>query len=126
MDWMSKRLARRYPHPSELPLAILRGKWTTSILDCLDDRACRYCELRQRLPGLSDKMLTKRLQELSRAGLVSRLTSSVPDDHSPCTLSPTGRTLMPLIGRLAAWGIEHAARYGVRFAHPVTERGESH
>lgn len=115
---MSKRLARQFAHPSELTLAILRGKWTTAILSCLDDETCRYCELRRRLPGVSDKMLTKRLQELLRTGLVIHPMSSAASDYAPYALSPIGRSLMPLITRLSAWGLEHAARYGVRFVHP--------
>lgn len=117
---MSKRLARQFAHPSELTLAILRGKWTSAILSCLEDDACRYCELRRRLPGVSDKMLTKRLQELTRAGLVIHPMSSASVDHAPYALSLIGRSLMPLITRLSAWGLEHAARYGVRFVHPGT------
>jgi DNA-binding HxlR family transcriptional regulator len=115
---MSKRLARQFAHPSELTLAILRGKWTSAILSCLEDDACRYCELRRRLPGVSDKMLTKRLQELMRAGLVAHPVSSGSVEHAPYVLSPIGRSLMPLITRLSAWGLEHAARYGVRFVQP--------
>src|SRR6185437_14834114 len=115
---MSKRLARQFAHPSELTLAILRGKWTSAILSCLEDDACRYCELRRRLPGVSDKMLTKRLQELMRAGLVIHPMSPGSVDHAPYGLSPIGLSLMPLITRLSAWGLEHAGRYGVRFARP--------
>ncbi|SRR5579875_248683 len=122
---MSKRLARQFAHPSELTLAILRGKWTGAILSRLERGACRYGELRRRLPGLSDKMLTKRLQDLMRAGLVIRLTNSGPIDHAPYSLSPSGRTLIPLITRLSAWGLEHAAHYGVRFAAPLAESSES-
>lgn len=117
---MSKRLARQFAHPSELTLAILRGKWTSAILSCLEDDACRYCELRRRLPGVSDKMLTKRLHDLMRAGLVMHPMSSGSLDHAPYGLSPVGRSLMPLITRLSAWGLEHAGRYGVRFVHPGT------
>ena len=112
---MSKRLARQYAHPSELTLAVLRGKWTCAILSCLDGGACRYAELRRRLPGLSDKVLTQRLQDLARAGLVARKDSSGPEDHAPYALSASGRSLLPLIVRLVAWGLEHAARHEARF-----------
>jgi DNA-binding HxlR family transcriptional regulator len=116
---MSKRLSRHFTHPSELTLAILRGKWTSAILTCLEQGACRYGELRRRLPGLSDKMLTKRLHELLVTGLVSHCPNSGSGEHRAYGLSPIGRSLSPLITRLAAWGLEHAARYGVRFAHPA-------
>jgi DNA-binding HxlR family transcriptional regulator len=122
---MSKRLARQFAHPSELTLAILRGKWTSAILSCLEDGACRYCELRRRLPGVSDKMLTKRLQELTRSGLVVHAMNSGAADYAAYGLSPLGRSLMPVITRLSAWGREHAARYGVRFAVPLAAGSDS-
>lgn len=112
---MSKRLARHYAHPSELTLAVLRGKWTCAILSCLEDGACRYAELRRRLPGLSDKVLTQRLKDLLRAGLVVRRHASGPEDYAPYALSPSGRSLLPVIVRLDEWGLEHAARHEARF-----------
>jgi DNA-binding HxlR family transcriptional regulator len=68
---MSKRLARRYPHPGEMTLAVLGGKWTTVILTCLKNGECRYCELRRRLPGLST-------YQTSNSGLMA--THSVAHD----------------------------------------------
>jgi DNA-binding HxlR family transcriptional regulator len=54
----------------ELTLDVLGGKWKTVILCFLNQRSCRYAELRKRMPNLSDKILPERLTDLVDSGLV--------------------------------------------------------
>jgi len=53
-----KRLSRNYGCPVELSLAFVGGKWRTVILAWLKEAPHRYGELRKRMPGLADKVLT--------------------------------------------------------------------
>ena len=59
-----KRLSRNYGCPVELSLAFVGGKWRTVILAWLKEAPHRYGELRKRMPGLADKVLTQQLKEL--------------------------------------------------------------
>jgi DNA-binding HxlR family transcriptional regulator len=62
---------------------------------------------------VSEKVLTERLRELERDGLVARTVhEGVP---APVTydLTPEGRSLTPVLEAMYAWGEEHAARHGV-------------
>jgi DNA-binding HxlR family transcriptional regulator len=47
--------------------------WTLLVLDALEDtRPLRFSRLRERVGGISQKMLTKTLRQLERDGLVTR------------------------------------------------------
>lgn len=61
---------KSYRCPTELTLDVLGGKWKTVILCFLNQRSCRYAELRKLTPNLSDKILTERLTDLVDSGLV--------------------------------------------------------
>src|SRR4051812_22027803 len=58
-----KRLSKTYGCPVELTLDFVGGKWRTVILAWLKEAPHRYGELRKRMPGVADKVLTQRLKE---------------------------------------------------------------
>jgi len=74
---MEKRLPKHFNCPSEFAMEILGGKWKTVILCFIKEGPCRYREIRRLAPTLSDKMLTQRLKDLQRAGLITRRKSGV-------------------------------------------------
>jgi DNA-binding HxlR family transcriptional regulator len=116
---MTKPLANRFNCPTEFALTVLGGKWKTIILAYLAERPCHYGELRQLLSGLSDKVLTERLKDLERSGLVARKQSSVAKARRPYVLTARGATLTPILTDLYAWGTEHAASFGVHVGNPL-------
>jgi DNA-binding HxlR family transcriptional regulator len=116
---MTRPLATRFNCPTEFALTVLDGKWKTIILAYLSERPCRYGELRQLLPGLSDKVLTERLKDLQRSGLVARGKTRVAKAHPPYVLTPRGATLRPILIDLYAWGSTHAASFGVHVGNPL-------
>jgi DNA-binding HxlR family transcriptional regulator len=102
-------LRRRYGCPVELSLAFVGGKWRTVILAWLKEAPMRYAELRARMPGVSDKILTQRLKELSEAGLVIRGRSGASLGARVYRLTARGRSLKPVLDALYAWGDATAA-----------------
>jgi DNA-binding HxlR family transcriptional regulator len=118
---MRKRLAKQFHCPTEFTLAVLDGKWKTVILSYLKERPCRYSELRRLVPSLSDKMLTERLRDLTRAGLVVRRpvgTSSLTQRYA---LTEKASSLKVVLEHLYAWGVENADQFGVRVGQPLRE-----
>jgi len=73
----------------------------------------RYAELRRRMPDVSEKMLTQRLRELERAGLVDRTVH--PGNPAPVTyrLTAEGQTLAPVLQSLYDWGTARATRHNI-------------
>jgi DNA-binding HxlR family transcriptional regulator len=116
---MTRPLATRFNCPTEFALTVLGGKWKTIILAYLSERPCHYGELRQLLPGLSDKVLTERLKDLQQSGLVARGKGSVSKSRRPYVLTAIGATLTPILADLYSWGAEHATSFGVTVDNPL-------
>ena len=109
---------KRFPNsvgcPVELSLNLLGGKWKVVILARLKEQPLRYAELRQRIPGLSDKVLTERLVDLQRQGWIERGRDGNGSGRSRYRLTEKGRTLRPVLQQLYEWGAEQAVEMNVR------------
>jgi DNA-binding HxlR family transcriptional regulator len=116
---MTRPLAANFNCPTEFALTVLGGKWKTIILAYLSERPCHYGELRQLLPGLSDKVLTERLKDLQHSGLVSRANKSGSNARALYVLTSRGATLRPVLMDLYAWGDKHANSFGVNVGNPL-------
>ncbi len=116
---MSRPLAKRFNCPTEFALAVLGGKWKTILLAYLSERPCHYGELRQLLPGLSDKVLSERLKDLQRSGLVERTRHTGSRSRPAYALTARGRTLTPVLTDLYQWGSGNAASFGVQVGNPL-------
>jgi len=119
---VSKRLATHYHCPTEFTLAVLGGKWKTVILSYLKERPCRYAELRRLVPRLSDKILSERLRDLTRSGLVARHEPTGSRTYT-YFLTERGRSLSELLQRLYAWGVKNSDSFGVRVGAPLEQLG---
>ena len=110
---MGRRLAKSFANATEFTLAVLSGKWKTTILCCLDEQPRRYGELRALISGLSDKVLTERLRDLRDLGLVTQQRSQ----RSPSgiyVLTRRGKMLQHVVRDLQAWGRKHSSVFGVK------------
>lgn len=88
-------------------LEIISNKWSALVIYALEDGSLRYGEIRRRIEGVSQKMLTQTLRQLERDGLVRReVTPSVPPvvDYS---LTPLGETLINTLRQLKLWTAEY-------------------
>ncbi|SEF16730.1 winged helix-turn-helix transcriptional regulator [Jiangella alba] len=103
----------RYYCPVEVTVDVIGGRWTPVILAHLKEGVHRYGELRRRMPDLTEKMLTQRLRELERAGLVARTVHDGVPAPVSYDLTGEGRSLAPVLEALYTWGEEHAARHGI-------------
>ena len=62
--------------PVAKAMELLDERWTMLIMRELLYGSCRFNELRRGLPGMSPTLLSKRMQQLVRAGMVERLTEN--------------------------------------------------
>ena len=84
-------------------------KWTMLVIATLDDERLRFTELQQRIPGISQRMLTRTVRHLERDGLVARTVHAEVPPRVEYELTATGRTLIEPAVRLAEWAIDHNA-----------------
>lgn len=94
----------------EVTLELIDGKWKGVILFHLQEGLLRFGELRRKMPGITQRMLTKQLRALEEDGLITRTVYPEVPPRVEYALSQTGQRLRPVIDALRAWGIEHKAR----------------
>ena len=82
-------------------------KWTLLVIATLHGQRMRFGELMQRVPGISQRMLTLTLRHLERDGLVGRSAFAEVPPRVEYELTPMGRTLIEPAVTLAEWAIEH-------------------
>jgi DNA-binding HxlR family transcriptional regulator len=81
-------------------LALVGKRWTLPILVALLDGPARFSELARSVPGLSERVMSERLQELSEAGVVTRLIEPGPPLATKYQLTPAGERLRPALQHL--------------------------
>ncbi|MFE9773876.1 winged helix-turn-helix transcriptional regulator [Streptomyces sp. NPDC005931] len=85
-------------------IAVIDGKWKTALLWLLEAGPHRPAELRRRLPGLSEKVLTEALREMEADGLVHREAYDVLPPKTVYSLTDFGRDLSEALAPLSEWG----------------------
>lgn len=89
-------------------LALIGGKWKGVVLYHLfEEGVLRFSELRRRLPGVTQRMLTSQLRELEADGFIARKVHPVVPPKVEYRLTDHGRSLGPIIRALKAWGDRH-------------------
>ncbi|WP_258539761.1 winged helix-turn-helix transcriptional regulator [Streptomyces ipomoeae] len=77
--------------PSRGTLEHVTGRWGGLTLCALHDGTLRFNELRRRVDGVSEKMLSQTLHALERDGLVHREAQPTNPPRVDYTLTPLGR-----------------------------------
>ncbi|MER5887350.1 helix-turn-helix domain-containing protein [Streptomyces sp. NPDC001941] len=85
--------------PSRTTLEHVTGRWGSLTLGALHEGSLRFNELRRRVDGVSEKMLSQTLHALERDGLVHREAQPVNPPRVDYELTPLGRDVA---GRLLA------------------------
>jgi DNA-binding HxlR family transcriptional regulator len=119
----ARETARQYNCPVEAALDVIGGKWKVLILCWLKEGVHRFGELRRRIPGISERMLTQQLRELEQDGIVHRKVYPEVPPKVEYSLTEFGETLRPLMGTLCKWGEKHLDRIARR--QPAT-RSDGH
>jgi DNA-binding HxlR family transcriptional regulator len=87
----------------------IADKWSLLAIALLDGPPLRFTELRRKIDGISQRMLTVTLRQLERDGLVRRTVYPVVPPRVEYELTPLGATLHDTIQALVTWTEEHQA-----------------
>jgi DNA-binding HxlR family transcriptional regulator len=84
-------------------IELIGKRWTGAIVFALTEGPLRFGELAKVVPGLSDRLLSRRLRELEREGLVEREVEPGSPVRVSYSLTEAGADLGPAIAELKQW-----------------------
>ncbi|MFC4149724.1 winged helix-turn-helix transcriptional regulator [Micromonospora mangrovi] len=87
--------------------AFLGKRWNGVLLGTLAHGPAGFAELTRALPGISESVLSDRLGELCRVGLVSRTVREGPPLGVTYQLTERGAALLPALDALGRWAHEN-------------------
>jgi DNA-binding HxlR family transcriptional regulator len=85
---------------------IVAERWTPLVVQELRGGSSRFNDIRRGIPLISRTLLSRRLKELERIGIVERRGNG--ERASGWHLTKAGMALGPTLDRLSEWGLEHA------------------
>jgi DNA-binding HxlR family transcriptional regulator len=87
---------------------IVFSRWTTPILWQLNAHGRqRFSDLRDLVDGITAKVLTQRLRQLERDGLVARTMHAEIPPRVEYEITDLGRSLAPVFSALVNWSQDH-------------------
>lgn len=86
---------------------MISGRWKMLILYKLANAPLRYGQLRDKLPNITERMLTLQLKELERDKLVARTVYPEVPARVEYTLTASAQVLRPIWLALEEWGNQH-------------------
>ena len=102
--------ARRPGCSVEATLDLIDGKWKGVILYHLQDGTQRFGELRRRMPGITQRMLTKQLRALEEDKLIVRKVYAEVPPRVEYELTNLGRSFLVPMQLLVQWADENHVR----------------
>ncbi len=94
--------------PLQSVMDALGGKWKISILCSLSqDGPIRYNDIKRRMKGISNTMLSKSLKELEEDGLVKRTEYMEIPVRVEYKTTEKAKSLLPILKEMAQWGVKN-------------------
>jgi DNA-binding HxlR family transcriptional regulator len=96
-----------YGCPVSATINAISGKWKVLAIWHLGFGAKRFAELRDLLPGVSEKVLTAQLRQLETDGIVRRKIRRASPPQVTYSLSRAGQELIEPMSDLCHWATRH-------------------
>jgi len=93
--------------PIDAMLSVIDGRWKGTILWRLSEGPMRTSELRRSIPGITERMLIRHLQELVQDGILIRRQEEAVPPRVRYSISKYGMTLVPVLETICMWGRNH-------------------
>lgn len=93
--------------PVTATMSIIGGKWKILILHLIHNNINRFGKMDMMLKEISKQMLTTQLRELEVDGIIERKIFPEIPPRVEYSLTPKGRSLLPIIELMRDWGVEN-------------------
>jgi DNA-binding HxlR family transcriptional regulator len=94
--------------PARSALELVADTWSVVVVFALGRGPQRYSDLRDRIGGISKKMLTQTLRKLERRNVVERRALATAPMGVEYRLTHLGESLLEPVSVLARWAEDHA------------------
>jgi|SRR5436190_16409438 len=84
-------------------IELIGRKWTGAIVYLLLKGPSRFTTLREAIPEITDRMLSERLQQLEKAGILARTVVPETPVKIEYTLTKKGRALASAFDAIGEW-----------------------
>jgi len=88
-------------------LELIGNKWTMLLLCALYGSKTRTGQLKRKLEGISQKMLTQTLREMQQHGIVKRISYPEVPPRVEYELTELGYSLAELVVKMERWIVKH-------------------
>lgn len=90
-----------------IAMEVIGGKWKSCIIFELDEvPSMRPSEIHRLFPEANSRVINQQLKELEMYGIISKKIFPELPPHSEYSITPLGRTLVPIVKALEKWGNE--------------------
>lgn len=89
--------------PSRKILEHLTSRWGVLVMLVLHEKTLRFSEIRRKIDGISERMLTQTLQNLEKDGMIIRTSYHTVPPHVDYQLSEYGKQASQKIADLVDW-----------------------
>jgi DNA-binding HxlR family transcriptional regulator len=113
-----KEIIYPYQCPVEAAFGFIGGKWKALIVWNIGSENRRFSELKQVLPRISPRILSRQLKTLERDGIIARKQYGGIPPRVEYTLTAAGLDLIPVLNLACEWAkmhyLEHVPPYGMK------------
>lgn len=96
----------------DVAMSYIGGKWKTVVLWYLRNETKRFSQLKRDIPDITEKMLSLQLKQLEKDGIITREVYAEVPPRVEYFLTKEGKSLLPMIDEIAAWGRYMGKKYG--------------
>ena len=93
--------------PVQATSNVMSGKWKVLIVWHLSFGSKHFAEIRDLLPGVSEKVLTDQLRQLESDGILTRAVSDDVPPRVAYSLSKAGEDLIVVMNAMCGWATRH-------------------
>ncbi|ASE62268.1 helix-turn-helix transcriptional regulator [Chryseobacterium indologenes] len=86
---------------------LISGRWILSICYHLKQEKLRFFELKDKIPNISERMLTLQLKKMEQEKLIIKTIYPEVPVKVEYELTEIGKKLLPVLNQLEIWGKEH-------------------
>lgn len=97
--------------PVKVALDKICGSWKAVILYELQSQTLRFGELRKRVSGITQSVLTRQLNQLEKDGFIKREVYYQIPMKVEYSLTSYGKETKPVLEALNGWGADHHLHY---------------